>query len=74
MKTFAEFCKARGMIDDAEDIAFCVSDYLYEMEEDVKKHEPYATNTIRRYREAETAVAFDLYSYEPYEKETKTIL
>lgn len=72
MKTFEEFCKARGLMDDAQDIAFCVSDYLYEMAKDVDAHEPYATNAIQKYREAERIVALDLYSYEPYEKETES--
>lgn len=64
--TFKDFCKARGMLDDAQDIAFCVADYLYEMRKDIEKFEPYATTTIAEYREAERAVAFDLLNYEPH--------
>lgn len=67
--TFKDFCKARGILDDAQDIAFCVADYLYEMRKDIEKFEPYATTTIAEYREAERVVAFDLLNYEPHKPE-----
>ena len=67
MLTFKEFCKAKGMIDDWEDIAFCVADYLHEMYKDIEIHEPYATRAATQYRDAERIVAFDLYTYKPHE-------
>ena len=50
--TFREYCKELGLVDDHEEILQAVSDYLEDVADETEAEEPYATNTIKRLREA----------------------